>query len=78
MTTPALTTAKGFEFSYLSQDEIDNPLHCIGYLCTKQIYIEELRQDIHNWIKTACSLSNDQFGNPDEFAVIHQQCTKLL
>lgn len=78
MTTLALTTANNFEFSYLSQDEIDNPLHCIGYLCTKQIYIEELRQDIHNWIKTACSLSNDQFGNPDEFAVIHQQCTKLV
>lgn len=78
MTTLALTTAKGFEFSYLSQDEIDNPLHCIGYLYTKQVYIEELRQDVQNWIKTSCSLSDDQFGNPDEFAVIHQQCTKFI
>lgn len=71
-------TTQEFDFSYLNNDEIDNPLHCIGYFFTKQVYIEELRIDIHNWVKTACSLSNDQFGDPDQFAVIHQHCTKLV
>ncbi|WP_316820843.1 hypothetical protein [Pedobacter gandavensis] len=78
MKTSLFTSKAEFDFSYLNQDEIDNPLHCIGYFFTKQIYIEVLRKDIQNWIRTACSLSNDQFGDPDQFAVVHQHCTKLL
>lgn len=78
MKTLKLNTVQEFDFSYLTNDEIDNPLHCIGYFFSKQVYIEELRQDINNWIKTACSLSDDQFGDPDQFATIHQHCTKVL
>ncbi|MCX2453632.1 hypothetical protein OQX61_20340 [Pedobacter sp. PLR] len=78
MKTQLVNTAQEFDFSYLNNDDIDSPLYCIGYFYTKQVYIEELRQDIHNWVKTACSLSNDQFGDPDQFPLIHQHCTKLL
>lgn len=48
MKAVTLNTRQEFDFSYLNNDEIDNPLHCIGYFFTKHVYIEELRLDIQN------------------------------
>lgn len=65
-------------FRQLTSYEIDYPLYCIGHFWSVEAYIESFRIDIYNWIKTACSLSNDQFGDPDEFELLHQQCIKLI
>lgn len=65
-------------FRQLTSYEIDYPLYCINHFWYVETYIESFRIDIYNWIKTACSLSNDQFGDPDEFELLHQQCIKLI
>lgn len=65
-------------FRQLTSYEIDYPLYCISHFWYVETYIESFRIDIYNWIKTACSLSNDQFGDPDEFELLHQQCIKLI
>lgn len=65
-------------FRQLTSYEIDYPLYCIGHFWYVEAYIESFRIDIYNWIKTACSLSNDQFGDPDEFELLHQQSIKLI
>lgn len=65
-------------FRQLTSYEIDYPLYCIGHFWHIEAYIESFRIDVYNWIKTACSLSNDQFGDPDDFELLHQQCIKLI
>lgn len=65
-------------FRQLTSYDIDYPLYCIGHFWHIEAYIESFRIDVYNWIKTACSLSNDQFGDPDDFELLHQQCIKLI
>jgi len=72
------TTLTETIFRQLTSNEIDYPLHCIGQFWGIETYIESFRIDVYNWIKTACSLSDDQFGDPDDFELLHQQCIKLL
>lgn len=72
------TTLTETIFRQLTSNEIDYPLQCISQFWGIETYIESFRIDVYNWIKTACSLSDDQFGDPDDFELLHQQCIKLL
>ena len=74
----ATTALSETNFIKLTSYEIDYPLYCIGHFWHIEAYIESFRIDLYNWIKTACSSSNDQFGDPDDFERLHQQCVKLL
>ncbi|NQX38800.1 hypothetical protein SAMN05421820_101835 [Pedobacter steynii] len=74
----ATTTLSETNFRQLTSYEIDYPLYGIGKFWILDAYIEDFRMEVFNWIKTACSLSNDQFGDPDEFELLHHQCIKLL
>lgn len=74
----ATTTLAETNFRQLTSYEIDFPMYCIGKFWILDAYIEDFRIEVYNWIKTACSLSNDQFGDPDEFELLHHQCIKLL
>ena len=73
----AITALTGTNFRQVTSYEIDYPLYCIGHFWHIEAYIESFRIDVYNWIKTACSSSNDQFGDLDDFELLHQQCIKL-
>ncbi|SHE66978.1 hypothetical protein [Pedobacter caeni] len=72
-TTPAATG-----FRQLTSYEIDYPMYAVCHFWSIDAYIEEFRMDVYYWIKTSCSLSDDQFGDPYYFELIHAQCIKLL
>lgn len=72
------TTPVATGFRQLTSYEIDYPMYSVCHFWSIDAYIEDFRIDVYNWIKTSCSLSDDQFGDPDHFELIHQQCIKLL